>query len=154
MSADWINAVLIALEEDSILLPNLAVADVLPKESLQKVGDGTTLLAGHVEWNGRQVPVINFETLNGAAPKHEISKRSRVTLLHSIGGHSLETIGMMTQGYPHLVSLNREAVQPATLRDSDRADLVIARMRISSQEVLVPDFEALEYELLRLQVAN
>lgn len=154
MSLDWVNAVLIALEEDSILLPNLAVAEVLPKDALQKAGDGTAALAGHVQWNGRQIPVVNFETLNGAPPKREISKRTRVTLLHSIGGHSLETIGVMTQGYPHLVTLNREAVQPADLRETDRRDLVIARVRISSQEVLVPDFETLEYELLRLQVPS
>lgn len=150
MSTDWVNTVLIALEEDSILLPNLAVAEVLAKEALQKAGDGTAALAGHVQWNGRQIPVINFETLNGAAPKREISRRSRVTLLHSVGGHGLETIGVMTLGYPHLVTLNREAVQPAPLRDTDRSDLVIARVHISSQEVLVPDFETIENELLRL----
>lgn len=153
MSTDWVNAVLIALEEDSILLPNLAVAEVLAKEALQKAGDGTATLAGHVQWNGRQIPVINFETLNGAAPKQEISKRSRVTLLHSIGGNAL-TVGVMTQGYPHLVTLNREAVQPAALRDTDRSDLVIARVRISNQEVLVPDFETIENELLRLSAPD
>lgn len=151
MSSDMINAVLIAIDEDSLLLPNLAIAEVLSKDLLQKHGDGMSALAGHVQWNGRKIPVINFEVLNGAPAKAEISRRSRVTVLHSIGSHSLETIGVMTQGYPHLVTLSREAVQPSSLRDTDRADLVLARVRISSQEVLVPDFDAIEYEILRLQ---
>lgn len=151
MSQDTINAVLIALDEDSLLLPNLAVAEVLSKDLLQKNGEGTSALAGHVLWNGKKIPVVNFEVLNGAEPQPEIPRRGRVTLLHSIGTHSFGTIGVMTQGYPHLVTLNRDAMQPGVLRESDRRNLVMARVNISNQEVLVPDFDAIEYEIMRLQ---
>lgn len=151
MNNNMVNAVLIALNEDSILLPNIAVAEVLSAELLQKQGDGSGALAGHVLWNGRRVAVVNFEILNGAAPRTEPSRRARVTLLHSVGGVTLETIGLITQGYPHLVTLNREAVQPGHRRDSDRNDLVLTRVRIANQEALVPDFATLENELMRLQ---
>jgi chemosensory pili system protein ChpC len=151
MSRDLVNVVLIALEKDSILLPNIAVAEVLSMDLLQKQGDGTGELAGHVQWNGRRIPVVNFEVLNGAPEKSEISRRTRVTLLHSLGGHVLETIGIITQGYPHLVSLNRDAVLSGHLRDADRSSLVLARVRIANQEALVPDFATLESELMRLQ---
>lgn len=150
MNNNMVNAVLIALDADSILLPNIAVAEVLSAELLQKQGDGSGALAGHVQWNGRRIPVVNFEILNGAAPRTEPSRRARVTLLHSTSS-AMQTIGLVTQGYPHLVTLNREAVQPGHTRESDRSDLVLTRARIANQEALVPDFATLENELMRLQ---
>ncbi len=151
MNTDTVNAVLIALDDDSMLLPNIAVAEVLSAELLKKHGDGNGALAGHLQWNGHRVPVVNFEVLNGASPRTEPSRRSRITLLHVVGGATLQTIGLITQGYPHLVTLNREAVQPGLRRGSDRSDLVLARARIANQETLVPDFATLEDELMRLQ---
>lgn len=151
MSQDLINAVLIALDEDTMLLPNIAVAEVLPIDRLDKQGEGMAALAGHVTWEGRRVPVVNFEVLNGAPQRSEFSKRGRISLLHSIGTHGMSTVGLVTHGHPHLVTLNREAVQPGEFRVSDRSDLVLARVRISSHEALVPDFDTLGREVLRLQ---
>ncbi len=151
MSQALVNAVLIALDEDTVLLPNIAVAEVLPMERLEKKNEGLSALAGYVAWEGRRVPVVNLEVLNGASQRPEFSRRGRITLLHSIGSHGLGTVGVVTQGYPHLVTLNRDAVQPGEFRESDRADLVLARVRISSHEALVPDFDVLEYDILRMQ---
>lgn len=151
MSQELVNAVLIALDEDTILLPNIAVAEVLSLDRLEKRGDGTSGLVGQVQWNGRSVPVVSFETLNGASHKRATSARGRITLLHSTGSQSLGVIGLLTQGYPHLVTLNREAVQPGEFRETDRPELVVARVRISSREALIPDFDTLETNILRLQ---
>lgn len=153
MNNNLVNSVLIALDVDSLLLPNIAVAEVISKDLLQKNSDGLGALAGHVQWDGRRIPVANFEILNGARAKMELSRRARITLLHCLGSGVLETIGVMTQGYPHLVTLNREAVQSSALQETDRSDLVLARVRIANQEALVPNFTTLHNELMRLQSA-
>ena len=46
---------------------------------------------------------------------------------------SAGNLAIMTQGYPHLVTLNRAALHPVELDAVDRADLVLSRVRIASQ---------------------
>lgn len=149
MNRDQINAVLMALHGDTLLLPNSAVAEVIARERAQAQADAPQWLAGFCEWNNRRVPVIHFEALNGAAVAPP-SKRARVVIVHGFGRHgNAGALGIVAQGYPHLVTLNRAALQAAALRDTDRADLVLSRVRIASQEALVPDLECIESEIAR-----
>jgi chemosensory pili system protein ChpC len=148
--SDQIYAVLMALEGDTLLLPNAAVIEVISRDAVLPAEGAPNWLLGYYELNGRRVPVVSFEALNGAALP-ETARRSRVVLLHSFGKHlEAHAIGVLTQGYPHLVTLNRIAVNPAALRDTDRSDLVLSRVRIASQEAIIPDLETIESDLLRL----
>jgi chemosensory pili system protein ChpC len=149
---DQIYAVLMALDGDTLLLPNAAVVEVISRESVRAVEDAPAWMLGNYEINGRRVPVVSFEALNGA-PVPEAARRSRVVVLHSFGRHlEAHAMGVLTQGYPHLVTLNRNAIASAPLRDTDRSSLVLSRVRIASQDALIPDLEAIEAEIQRLDV--
>ena len=149
---DQIYAVLIPLDGDTLLLPNAAVMEVISRDTVRSVDDAPPWFLGNYELNGRRVPVISFEVLNGATLP-ETARRSRVVLFHSFGQHlEAHAIGVLTQGYPHLVTLNRNAISPAPLRDTDRADLVLSRVRIASQDAVIPDIETIEADLQRYEV--
>ncbi|AXQ29832.1 chemotaxis protein CheW [Solimonas sp. K1W22B-7] len=152
MNREQIYAVLIALEGDTLLLPNAAVAEVVARDALQPAESGAPAwLAGYCDWNNRRVPVISFETANGSGRNAE-SRRARVVVLNSFGTHLPSgLLAIVSQGYPHLVTLNRPAVKPLELRPTDRADLVLARVRIANQEAAIPDLTALEAEISRVQ---
>ena len=95
-----------------------------------------------------------IDTLNGGR-RPEDARRSRVVVVHSFGRHlEAHALGLLTQGYPHLVTLNRNAVRAASLRGSDRDDLVLSRVRIASQDAVIPDLETIESDLLRQEVAS
>jgi chemosensory pili system protein ChpC len=152
MTRDQIYAVLMALNDDTILLPNSAVAEVLSREALHPAGPGVpSWLLGYSAWNNRRVPVISFEGMNGA-PAADMTRRARVVVLNSLGTH-LPTglFGVVAQGYPHLVTLNRAAVTAGPLRNTDRPDLVLSRVKIASQETVIPDLDTIEAEIARLQ---
>lgn len=146
--SDQVYAVLIALSDDTLLLPNSAVAEVLPLTLLQADADSDWLL-GHCDWADKRIPVINFETLNGA-PVIEPSKRSRIVIIHTLNTH-LQTgaLGILTQGYPHLVTLNRQALITQALRETDRPELVLSRVSIANHEAAIPDLEAIEADIAR-----
>ena len=152
MNREQIYAVLIALEGDTLLLPNAAVAEVVARDALQPPDAGApTWLAGYCDWNNRRVPVISFEVANGSG-RNADSRRSRVVVLNSFGSHLPSgLLAIVSQGYPHLVTLNRSAVKPLELRPTDRADLVLSRVRIANQEATIPDLAALEAEVARIQ---
>ncbi|PPE75349.1 hypothetical protein C3942_00150 [Solimonas fluminis] len=154
MNREQIYAVLMALEGDTLLLPNAAVAEVVARDSLQPPDPGAPAwLAGYCDWNNRRVPVISFEAANGSGHNGE-SRRARVVVLNSFGSHLPSgLLAIVSQGYPHLVTLNRSAVKPLELRPTDRADLVLSRVRIANQEAAIPDLAALEAEIARVQSA-
>lgn len=144
---EQIYAVLIAVIGDTLLVPNRAVAEAVPRDGLQPV-DGPAWLLGIVNWGGRRVPVIRFETLNGGGPQTMPGRRDRILVMQAAGDRlSSGLFGIVAEGYPHLVSLNRAAIVAAPLRPNDRAPLIAARARIANQEVLIPDFDAVELEL-------
>lgn len=148
--AEQIYAAMIALEGDALLLPNAAVAEVLGRRSVQADPARPQWFAGYVDWNNRSVPAVQFETLNGGAPV-AASRRQKVVIIHSPGVHvESGTIALICQGYPHLVTLSRAALQTQPVRSTDRDELVLARARISSREAIIPDLEAVEAAIARV----
>lgn len=148
---EQIYAVLMALDGDTLLLPNSAVVEVISREAVRPAEDVPPWMLGNYEINGRRVPVVSFEALNGGQRPQD-ARRSRVVILHSFGKHlEAHALGVLTQGYPHLVTLNRNAVRAAELRSTDRDDLVLSRVRIASQDAAIPDLETIESDLLRLE---
>ncbi len=150
---EQLYAVLLAIHQDTLLLPNAAVAEVLPRDALQVVATGTSQwLVGHCDWNNRRVPVVRFEQLNNARTKAD-PRRERLVVLNSLGRHLPSGhLAVVAQGYPHLVTLNRSAMRATPLRETDRDDLVLSRVRIANQEALIPSLEQLEAEIARAQL--
>jgi chemosensory pili system protein ChpC len=147
MKADELYAVLMAVHDDTLLLPNSAVAEVLARDALQPSSGGPGWLAGWCDWNSRRVPAIRFELLNGGTRGGD-PRRERIVVLHSLGrAVPGGCIALVAVGYPHLVTLNRTAMHPMALDTTDRDALVLARVRIASQVVLIPDLEAVETEI-------
>ncbi|MEC9364879.1 MAG: chemotaxis protein CheW [Pseudomonadota bacterium] len=147
MNADELYAVLMSVHDDTLLLPNAAVAEVLARDALQASDGGPQWLAGHCDWNRRRVPVVRFELLNGGGLGGD-PRRERIVVLHSLGRHVPGGhIALVALGYPHLVTLNRAAMRPMALDGTDRQELVLSRVRIASQVALIPDLDALEAQI-------
>lgn len=142
-------AVLIALAGDTLLLPNIAIAEVVARDAVQPDPRLPSWLAGFIEWNSRRLPVLRFEVLNGGAMPDD-SRRERVVVINSNGRHLPSgQFALITQAYPHLVTLTRVAVQPEPLRDSDRNELLLSRARVANQVALIPDLDMIEAEIAR-----
>ena len=153
MNTDELYAVLMSVHDDTLLLPNAAVAEVLARDALQAAAGGPEWLAGYCDWNNRRVPAVRFELLNGGTSGGD-PRRERIVVLHSLGRHVPGGhIALVALGYPHLVTLNRAAMRPAALDPADQGELVLSRVRIASQLALIPDLEALEARIAAALVA-
>ncbi len=154
MTREQIYAALIAIDGDHLLLPNAAVAEVLGNDALVPSLKTPPWLRGTCAWNSRQIPVLCFEQLAGAATAGD-ARRQRIVVLHSPGRHLPSgNLAVLSQGYPHLVTLNRAALESIPLRETDRDDLVLSRVRIASQQALIPDLETIEAEIARAQMVS
>lgn len=146
-------AVLISLAGDTLLLPNAAVAEVVSAERITRSPDGAPpWLTGHLSYNGRELPVVQFEALNGAARPGD-TRRTRLAIVHAITERVRSgQYAIVCQGYPHLVTLNRAALRSEPLVSTDREDVVLARVGIANTSALIPNLEAIEAQLAQVEL--
>lgn len=149
---DELYSLLIPLHQDRLILPRACVAEVVRYAPLRTGEADPEWLRGVVGWNGHEVPVVSFEALAGltaAAP----GGRTRVAIIGSLTGRLKGGyFGVLTEGFPQLVRVNREVVQPAARHPWPDSGPVICQIRMINEYPLIPDLEAIE-ELLE-QASN
>lgn len=152
-------SLLIPLRSERILVPRMCVAEVIAFADTEKREDDNApdWLLGSVEWNGRNVPVISLDPAGESADEEPTGKRgsrSRIVIFHAIG-KSLKSgyYGVLTQGFPQLVRVNRDVLTLDT--DSPPADdePMLCRVRMIHEFPLVPDLESIEQRLADLATA-
>lgn len=145
--------VLIALENDALLLPNTALAEVAPRERLVE-GTGHADWLGTLEWHGKPVPALSFEALNGQPLPAAGEGRVRFAVLHALSDDFRpHAWAVRCGGYPRMVPLNAAALEPLPLRASDHPDFVLARVRVGAREAIIPDLERIEAGIRAARVA-
>lgn len=148
---EQLYAVLVALQGDTLLLPNLAIAEVIAMDGLRKpAADAPAWFCGTVSWQGLDLPVASFEMLNQGVAE-SAHRRTKVAVLNAIsarlpGAH----YGVLTEGYPHLVTLNRTALRSEQMRVGDKPELILSRVRVASTRAAIPNLEKIEEHLAKL----
>lgn len=144
-SAGDIRGVLIQVAGARLLLPNATIAEVLSYADPEPVGESAPAwLLGRLRWRGWQVPLVAFGTLAGVA-QERAALGSKVVVLKALAGTSRTPyFAMLTQGFPRLVTVSRQALSV----EDDTADAmpraVQARVRLNDDPALLPDLEAIE----------
>lgn len=148
---DVLNAVLLPLQAERLLLPSVAIADAIPASGLRPATVGAPdWLAGWISWQDLDLPVLQVERLLGAADA-PAGTRPRVVILHPAGsGAGLPRLGLLCDGHPQLLSLSRAALEALPVQSGDRTDLLLMRVRADGRDALVPDLDALEAQLAAL----
>jgi chemosensory pili system protein ChpC len=137
-------SLLIPLAEDRLIVPRACVAEVVRFSKPEHEAGAEKWMVGAVNWNGRQLPVVSFEgALNKDIPPE--SGRTRIVVFHASTGQ-LKTgfFGVLTQGFPQLVRINRDVLSLHTT-DGWPADApVLCRVKMINEFPLIPDLEKLE----------
>jgi chemosensory pili system protein ChpC len=146
--ANSVFALLLSLQGGRLLLPNLAVAEVVSLDGLQAPSAGAPAwLLGRLPWQGLEIPLLRFESLNGR-PVDAPGRRSRAVIVNCLG-RQLATgrFGLVCDGYPHLATIEADALQAAELRPDDHSGFVLCRAVLGGESVAIPDLDALEQAL-------
>ncbi|MES2883485.1 MAG: chemotaxis protein CheW [Pseudomonadota bacterium] len=146
-AAKQLYCVLIALEGDTLLLPNASIAETVGQDALTVNEAEPLWVAGELEWSRRSLTAIRFETLNGAAHA-ALTRRARLVVLQALDAEtSAAPLALVAQSYPHLITVNREAISPLPLRPGDNPQAVLARVRVGNSEALIPDLDYLRRQV-------
>ena len=142
--AEELYSLLVPLWEDRLIVPRACVAEVVRFSAPEQQEGAHDWMMGSITWNGRPLPVVSFEgTLGKSVPV--ATGRTRVVVFYASTGQ-LKTgyFGVLTQGFPQLVRVNRD-VMKLEAKDGWPEDApVLCRVRMINEFPLIPDLEKLE----------
>ncbi len=150
-AAEELYSLLVPLTEDRLIVPRACVAEVVRLSRPEHVPGAPEWLVGTLDWNGRSLPALSFEAMLGRSMP-ETTARTRVVVFHAAhqelkGGY----YGILTQGFPQLVRVNRDVLKVDGTVSFDEDSPVVTRVRMINEYPLVPDLEVIEQRLVDMQ---
>ena len=151
MSADpeELYSLLVPLADDRLIVPRACVVEVVRFARPDHEAGAHDWMLGTVNWNGRDLPVVSFEGLLGKGVP-AATGRTRIVVFYASGGE-LKTgyFGVLTQGFPQLVRVNKDVLQLHTTEGWPEGAPVLCRVKMINEFPLIPDLEKLETLLAR-----
>lgn len=150
-------SLLVPLAHDRLIVPRACVAEVVrytAPEAAMGDGEPEAWILGAFNWNGRLLPLVSFEaTLGQEVP--QATGRTRIVVFYAAGaklraGH----FGMLTQGFPQLVRVNREVLRLDETRDWPESAPVFCKVKMINEYPLIPDLGKLEEKLAEHELAT
>ncbi len=148
-AAEELYSLLVPLSGDRLIVPRACVAEVVRFSTPEHEAGARDWMLGNVNWNGRPLPVVSFEGALG----NEIpvaTGRTRIVVFYASTGQ-LKTgyFGVLTQGFPQLVRVNKEVLKLEAKEGWPDEAPVFCRVRMINEFPLIPDLEKLEDMLAR-----
>jgi chemosensory pili system protein ChpC len=141
---DELYSLLVPLREGRLLLPRACVAEVVRYQPPMPVPRSPAWLRGTVHWGDRRVPVVCFEELLGQTPGQP-GGRTRIALVQGITGRlSTGVFGILTEGFPQLVRVNRDVLELEERHAWPDPGPVVCQIRMINEHPLIPDLESIE----------
>jgi chemosensory pili system protein ChpC len=138
-----IRGVLIQVSGARLLLPNATIAEVLSFADPDPVDNTPDWLLGRIRWRGWQLPLIAFSRLSGIA-EEKGGLGSKVIVLKALGGNAKAPFfAVLTQGFPRLVTVSRNALVEEDV-DQPLPAGVRTRVLLNEDAALLPDLEQIE----------
>ncbi|MDH4108548.1 MAG: chemotaxis protein CheW [Gammaproteobacteria bacterium] len=143
-SAEELYSLLVPLIEERLIVPRACVAEVIRfSKPERREGSGDWML-GTITWNGRELPIVAFE---GAIGKDipAVTGRTRVVVFYASGGKLKSGyFGVVTQGFPQLVRVNREVLKLHAAKAWPDDAPVLCQVKMINEYPLIPHLEKLE----------
>lgn len=142
--AEELYSLLVPLADDRLIVPRACVAEVVRYTSPTELPGSESWLLGSINWNGRELPVVSFEgTLGKEIPA--TTGRTRVVVFYSsTGAMKAGHFGVITQGFPQLVRVNREVLKLEAKDGWPETAPVLCQVKMINEYPLVPHLEKLE----------
>lgn len=138
---DNVRTLIIPLAGRNLLLPNVAVAEVIPYLRPRTVEGAPDWLLGAINWRGLTIPLISFDRLHGEAHA-DVMAQARIAVFNSVrADNTLGFYAVVTAGIPQLKRVNADALQdvPGVM-----AAGLLAQVQVGDIQAVIPDLAALE----------
>lgn len=139
---------LIPIEENHLILPNVSVAEILDFENPEAKDDVPTWYLGWLQWRTTRVPVISFEALNDQPFKSTMDS-AKIAIMNGITENDrLPFWGIVTRGAPRLMRVaSQEIVED---REASTGPAEQMQVNVNGELAIIPNIEWIEQQLLQV----
>ena len=139
-----LHCLLIPLENEKIILPNMAVAEVITYVSPEPIENAPDWLLGKITWRDQIIPLLSYELASGASETN--SSARRIAVLNTLNGNTqLPYMAILIQGIPQLRLIQEDNVSDEELPENyGHRQAISACVKINEEQILVPDLDNLE----------
>ena len=141
-SVTSLTGLLMPLTDRTLLLPNVAVAELIPYRA-PRVSEGLpSWFLGQIAWRDLRLPLLSFEAASDG--QATVSSGSRVAVINALGGRpAVKFIAVLVQGIPRSIKVGAELV---------RADVALSPLELDAVQfgdtvLKIPDLLGLEQKL-------
>ena len=141
--AESLTGLLMPLADRMLLMPNVAVAELIPYRAPQAVQGMPAWFLGQVQWRDLSLPLLSFEAAsNGQA--QPVRNTARVAVLNAVGGRDhVKFIALLVQGIPHSIKVDASLARA----DVALAPLELDAVNLGDVQARIPDLVGLEQKL-------
>jgi len=141
---ETVRSLWVPLAQLRLLVPNVAIAEVINYQPLDLVQDGPEWMLGKLRWRDQELPVVSMEQLLGFESA-EVSSGARITVFNSVlAGARLQFFAVVTSGIPRLINADADMLGDSLREGRAFESFVADCVQIGSEEALIPDLEAVQ----------
>ena len=139
-----LHCMLIPTDRENLLLPTTVMEEVIDFQQPLPMEYAPPWLLGHIDWEGRQVPVFSFTALINGVDVGPIPQRSKIVILKSLSETGrVPYLGILLRDLPHPLSLKAEEL--VETGDEKKSLGVFRRVTIAGEEAIIPDLDRLTH---------
>ena len=137
-----LTGLLVPLADRMLLVPNVALAELIPYRAPQSAQGTPPWFLGQVSWRDLTLPLLSFEAASDGQPN--TGSGSRVAVLNALGGRDhVKFIALLVQGIPRSVKVDPNLARS----DVPLAPLELDAVNLGDVQARIPDLIALEQKL-------
>jgi len=137
-----LTGLLVPLADRTLLLPNVAVAELIPFRAPRAAQGTPPWFLGQIPWRDLMLPLLSFEAASDGQPS--TGPLARVAVLNALGGRDhVKFIALLVQGIPRSVKVDPSLAHS----DVALAPLELDAVNLGDVQARIPDLVALEQKL-------
>lgn len=141
-----LNGLIIPLTEQGLLLPNVAVAELVAYRLSKEAANAPAWFLGWTQWRDQQVPLIDPTSLLGQAPG-DAQRLPRTLILNAVGQRpGVNFIALRVWGIPRSRKVLRGDISSAAEAGGPYVAQAV-QLTDEDQVLLIPDLQAMETAL-------
>lgn len=138
-----LTGLVVPLNDRSLLLPNVALAELMPYRAPLAIPGMPAWMLGQVAWRDLRLPLLSFEAASDG--QAQIGSTARVAVINALGGRPhVKFLALLVQGIPRSVKLESNLARA----NVPLAPLELDAVSIADSVLKIPDLMALEQMLV------
>lgn len=136
-----VRTLIIPLQGCNLLLPDVAVAEVVPYVQPHEIDGVPEWLLGTISWRGLNIPLISYDRMQGLSI-HSGLVQGRIAVINRIRPDSgLSFYAVVMAGIPQLKRVSGDTLQETSIEGERDAPGMV---QVEDIAAVIPDLDALE----------